>query len=307
MKIAGFVLWVLFLVVSVSADPSFPVTVRDAWGADLTLVRVPKAIVSLTLTTDELLFDLVDPGRIAAIEAFAIDPGISNVAGAAKKVPQVSTDKERLLTLGADLVLVADWKEKDFVQSLRDAKVPVFVVHSPNDFPELRQAIGQLAALVGEPARGRALVARIDRRLAAVAAGWKSGADRPTVLSYSFDGSTYGRGTSFDALVDQAGLVNAATRAGLVGWPRLSQEQVLALDPDFIVLPSWSWDGRDDPQRFLARFLTDPVFAGLKAVKNRRVVVLPDRHLQSTSQYMVDGVEDLARLVQRPGPGDTKP
>jgi len=298
-KAAAFFVFFQVLSLSVTAEPGFPVTVRDAWGAALTLAKAPQAIVSLTLTTDELLSSLVDPGRMAAIEAFATDPGISNVAEWAKKVPvKVSADKEKILALGADLVLVADWKEKDFVQSLRDARVPVFVFHSPNDFEELKSAVRQIAALVGEPARGQALLARVDRRLAVVAGLWRGGVEgnKPTVLAYSFDGSTYGKGTSFDALVQKAGLVNVAARAGMTGWPVLSKEQVVALDPDVVVLPSWSWDGRDDPQKFLDRFRADPVFAGLKAVKNHKVVVLPDRHLQSTSQFMVDGVEDLARI-----------
>jgi iron complex transport system substrate-binding protein len=286
------------LVSAAFADPGFPVTLQDATGAWLTLTSAPKAIVSLTLTTDEILVDLVDPGRLRAIEAFAADPGISNIAAFAQGFPtKITAEKERLIALQPDLVFVADWKEKEFVQALRDAKIPVFVFHSPDNFDQLKQAIHQVATLVGEQAQGKAQWARVEARLAAVAAKVKAvPGKRPTILSYSFWGSTYAKGTSFDALVEKAGLVNAATQAGLSGWPQLSKEQVLALDPDVIALPSWSSDGKDDPVKFREAFVNDPVFAGLQAVKNHRVVVLPDRHLQSTSPFMADGVEDLARV-----------
>lgn len=285
---------------STFAEPGYPVTVRDASGYALTLPAAPRAIVSLTLTSDEILFDLVAPGRLRAIEVFATDPGISNVADRAQSVPlKVTGEKETILSLQPDLVFVADWKEPEFIQALRDAKVPVFVVRAPNTFADLTTAVTQIATLVGEPDKGKALLATVDQRLQAVATRVAGVAPekRVSVLSYSFWGSTYAKGTSFDTLVDRAGLVNAATRAGLAGWPQLSTETLLQLDPDVIVLPSWSYDGKADPNQFLKTFLADPAFAGLKAVKNRRVLILPDRHLQSNSQYMVDGVEDLARAA----------
>jgi len=298
---AFFLAWLFTIgVTGAGASPSFPVTVKDASGTTVTLTAPPQDIVSLTLPTDELLLELVDPSRLKAIEVFAIDPGISNVVDEARKIPRrVKADLEQIVGLKPDLVIVAEWKDKAFVQSLRDAGVKVFVFRSPTDFSELTTAIDQLATLVGEPARGRALEARIDQRLAAVSAKVRLTDPAPTVLMYSFDGSTYGRGTSFDALVSRAGLVNAAAQAGLSGWPKLSKEQVVALDPDFIILPSWSFDGRDSPQKFLESFRSDPAFSGLTAVKTGRVVILPDRHLQATSQFMVDGVEDLVRAAWR--------
>lgn len=286
--------------VSVSAEPGYPVTVRDASGYSLTVSSPPRAIVSLTLTSDEILFDLVPPARLKAIEAFAADPGISNIADKAQSVAlKVTGEKETILSLQPDLVFVADWTEPGLVQALRDAQVPVFVVRSPSTFADLTAAVTQIAALVGEADKGKALLAAVDRRLQAVAGRVQGLAPgkRVSVLSYSFWGSTYAKGTSFDALVEKAGLINAATQAGLSGWPQLSKETLLELDPDLILLPSWSYDGKADPDQFRKTFLSDPAFAGLKAVKNRRVVILPDRHLQATSQYMVDGVEDLARAA----------
>ncbi len=279
---------------------NFPVTVKDAKGFSLTVPAAPRAIVSLTLATDELLLDLVEPSRLKAIDTFAADPGISNIAAWAKTFPtRITGDKEAVLALRPDLVLVADWKDKEFVQTLRDAGTPLFVFRAPRNFDELTAAITELAQLVGEPQKGRQLIAKIQARLAAVADKTKrlGPGPRPSLLFYSFSGSTYGRGTSADALVTAAGLVNAASRAGLSGWPTLSREQLLLLDPDIIVLPSWDYEGKTDSAAQRHRFMADPALAGLKAIRNDRVLVLDDRHLDSTSQYMVDGVEDLARAA----------
>jgi iron complex transport system substrate-binding protein len=285
---------------ALAATPGYPLTITDASGYSLTLADKPKAIVSLTLATDELLVDLVEKSRLAGIDIYATDPGISNVAEFAKDFPvKLTGEKEKIIALQPDLVLVADWKEKEFVQALRDAKIPVFVFKSPNDFDELKTAISQITRLVGEPAKGKAMQDKVDARLAAVATKTKGiAADkRPTVLAWTFYGSTYAKGTSFDALAEKAGLVNAATKAGLTGWPQLSKEQILALDPDIITMPSWSYDGKTSADKYLADFVGDPVFAGLKAVRNKRVIIMQDKHMQATSQYMASGVEDLARAA----------
>lgn len=302
MKALVFVLFVVLALgapaTGAHADPGYPLTVTDASGYRLTLASRPKAIVSLTLATDEILVDLV-PGRLKAIDSFAADPGISNIAPFAQAFPlKISGEKERLIALQPDLVFLADWKEKEFIQALRDAKVPVFVFKTPNNLEQMLEGLVQIAALVGEPSRGQALVSSLQKRLAAVTVRLSLLAGpRLRVLSYSFGGTTYGRGTSFDALAEAAGLVNAATQAGLSGWPQVSKEQVLDLDPDLVVLPSWSYGTKDDPGKFRTDFLHDLVFSSLKAVKNQRVIVLPDKHLQASSQYMVDGVEDLARAA----------
>jgi iron complex transport system substrate-binding protein len=281
-------------------DSGYPLSLADSGGYRLTLKQKPAAIVSLTLASDEILFDLVEPARLKAIDAYADDPGISNIAQAARGISlRLSGEKEKIIALQPDLVLLADWKEMAFVQALRDARVPVFVFRTPTDFAGLATLIRQLGLLCGEPQRAARLQAAVDRRLAAVAARVRTlpAGRRPTVLSYSFYGGTYAAGTSFDALASQAGVINAATRAGLKGWPQLSKEKLLELDPDYIFLPSWSYDGKADPQRFERDFLADPVFASLKAVRERHVRILPDRHLAANSQYMADGVEDIARAV----------
>ena len=300
---AGLVAWVFLLSLGTplaAALPAWPQNFTDAGGHVLRLDHPPRAIVSLTLASDEMLFDLVDRSRLAAITFLATDKGISSIAAAAQSFPRrLSGEKEPIIALQPDLVLVADWKEKEFIQSLRDAGISVFVMHSLDIFVELRTSLTLLGALCGETQKAAALVARIDLRLKAVGdrLAKRAKAKPLGVLSYSFFGTTYARGTSFDALVEAAGLVNVASRAGLKGWPQLSKEQVIALDPDIILLPSWSYEGKVNARDFMAGFVKDPIFSSLKAVRTARVISLPDAHLLSNSQYMVDAVEDLARAA----------
>lgn len=280
-----------------SPDP-WPRRIKDAGGHELVLARPPQAIVSLTLASDEVLFSLVDRKRLKGITFLAGDPGISNVAAAAKDFPvKLQGEKERIVALQPDLVLVADWKEGEFVQSLRQAGVPVFVMRSPRSFADLWDSLRLFGRLTGEDARAGALVDDCRRRLRAIAereAGIPA-ERRRSILSYTLFGSTYGGDTCFNAIAGAAGLRNAA--AGLKGWPQLSKEQILAMDPDLILLPMWSYGGKTDPAQFRRAFVGDPLFASLKAVKGGRVISISDAHFMNNSQYMVDGAEDLAKAA----------
>src|SRR6266542_161108 len=153
----------------IAAQSAWPRSLADATGYRVTLPRQPQAIVSLTLATDEILFDLVDRRRLKGITFLADDQGISNIAAAARSFsPKLSGEKEQIIVLQPDLVLVADWKEKEFIQSLREAGLAVFVFHSPDNFPGLVELVRYLAALTGDESRGEAMIERLTARLRAV-------------------------------------------------------------------------------------------------------------------------------------------
>lgn len=279
---------------------NFPLNIKDYSGTEITIDKKPTSIVSLTLATDEMLTELVDDSRLKAIDTYAADAGISNVADWAKKFPtKINAVLETIINLKPDLVFLADWKEKSFVKQLRDADIPVFVFKTPTSFEELYTAVDQVAMTVGEPAKGDEMNSKIKTRLGEIAEKLLTvdAKNKPSVFSYSFYGSTYAKNTSFDALVNKAGLINSATAAGLEGWPNVSKEKLIELDPDIIILPSWSDGNTENPEKFKKKFIGDESFKNLKAVKNGKVFILSDMHMQCNSQFMVRGVEDLVEIA----------
>lgn len=280
---------------------AYPLTITDYSGEKLTFPKKPERIISLTLATDEILVELVDRARIQALEIYADDPGLSNIVEIAKTFPvKLNAEIEKIIDLQPDLVFVADWKEKEFVQQLKDANIPVFIFKAPVSFDELNKAITDIATLTDEVEKGKAMIEGINTKLKDIAEKINTikPEDKLTVLDYSFYGTTYGKGTSFDELVTKAGLINAAVKAGMTEpWPAVSKEQVIEMDPDIIFLHAWSYDKNTDPQKFAEDFKNDKSFSSLKAVKNNRVYILQDKHTTNNSQNMVLGVEDMAKAA----------
>jgi len=280
----------------------YPLRVTDDTGAAVTLTAPPVRIISLTLATDEMLFTLVDTHRLQGITTFAADPEVSNVAEAAARVPRkLDVNVETILSLDPDLVLVADWSDAGPVHQLRDAGVPVFLMASGVTVASIEDKIARLALLTGEAEKGRAMIAGMEARLSLVEqrVSRLSPAKRLRAMDYAAWGSAQGRGSSWDEMLRRAGLVDAVADFSADEWGQvpLSREKILQLDPDILVLPGWVYGKPSGAAAFFSQITGDPALKGLRAVKTGHVVQMPERLKSTTSQYIVDAVEWLARTA----------
>ena len=272
--------------------------VKDDQGRILKLPHKPKRIVSLSIGTDEVLVHLVPPERIAALTYLSDDPEISNITEQAKRIEtKVKANPEQLIALQPDLLIVPDWQPQELIDTLRQAGLPVFVYQAPNTIHEIKEMIGKLARVLGEEDSGQNLTGAMDRELAAV----KQRIDRIaperrlTVLQFTLLGASGGAGSLFDDICRHAGVVNGAVEIGK--FDLMSKEQILKVNPDVFIMPMWDYTGEHDMGQYMETILSDPGLQPVKAVKNKRLVMVPDRFQSSASQYIVYGVRDVAKAA----------
>ncbi len=280
----------------------YPLRVTDDTGSAVTIAARPVRIISLTLATDEMLLSLVDPQRLSGITFLATDPAISNVAEAAVKIPnKLDVNVETILSLDPDLVLAADWSDAGPVRQLRDAGLPVYLVSSGVTIASIEDKIARLALLTGDNAKGRAMTAGMETRLSAVEqrVSRLPSEKRLRAIDYATWGSAQGRGSSWDEMLRRAGLVDAVADFSSDAWGQvpLSKEKILQLDPDMLVLPGWVYGNPRGAAGFFSQVTGDPALKNLRAVKTGRVVQMPEKLKSTTSQYIVDAVEWLARTA----------
>jgi iron complex transport system substrate-binding protein len=292
-----------FAALSLGAQQNgYPLRLTDDTGAPVTLQARPVRIVSLTLATDEMLLGMVDPGRLQGVTTFASDPAISNVADLVAGVPhKLEVNVETILSLNPDLVLVANWSDAGPVQQLRDAGVPVYLMASGLTIASIEQKVSRLALLVGEQDRGRRIVAAMEERLASVARRVSAlpQDQRLNVIDYATWGSAQGRGSSWDEMLGRAGLVDGVGQLKADEWGQvpLSREKLLQLDPDILVLPGWVYGNPRAAAAFYAQITGDASLKGLRAVRTGRVYQMPEKLKSTTSQYIAEAVEWLARTA----------
>jgi len=285
-----------------AAEEGYPLAVSDDAGNRLVLARRPQRIVSLTMFSDEVLLELVGPGRLIAVTSFATDPAVSNIAERIAAIPnRLDFHAELILSLRPDLVVVANWSEAQAVDQLRAAGLPVYLSSSAITVEQVRQKIRALARVVGEARAGEELVARMDRRLESLSKRLAAVPEdrRLTVLDWSAWGAAMGRGSSWDEVVRRAGLRNAVADLPVDGWGQvpLSKEKLIELDPDLLVLPGWVYGEQGGAEAFYAQVAADPALRNLKALRNRRLVRVPENLRATTSQHMAEAIEFLARAA----------
>lgn len=270
--------------------PPFPVTVTDGLGNEVTVNAKPVKIVSLTLGTDEIMLDMVGPDRLLGVTYLASDATTSNIAARPelKQIKNtVEANPEQIIGLEPDLVLVGSFTKPEVIDQIKHAGITVFVVGNFTGIKPTEDSITTLGKLVGEPDKAASMVADMESKLAEVAGKVGTPATKPRVLYYTSGGYVSGSKTTPDDIITLAGGVNAAA-ATLTDWQVINAEQVIAINPNVVILSPYV---KDD------EFLKNPAFAGLDAVKNGKVVAITDAHMSATSQYIVLAVEDVAKLL----------
>jgi len=201
-------------------------------GAAIVLVALaayPAAaarVVSLNLCADDFLL-LLAPEQAVAVSVLAADPSLSVVAAAARHVAAVRADSEAVLALHPDLVLAGPYGAQTTLALLERRGLRVERLGLPQDFAAIRAETRRVAALLGVPARGEALLADMQARLEA--------ARQPRTQRAVFleaRGYVAGPGSLADSVLRAAGFADA----GQAGRPGL--EALVAHPPDLLVTAS---------------------------------------------------------------------
>lgn len=262
----------------------------------------PMRIASLTLGTDEILLELISPERMVGVTHLADDPEISNVAH--MYPPSISrlrdSTPERVISLNPDLVCVAPYNSADFLKVMERSGLPTYRNEALDGIDPIEAGILDLGKRVGEEVRARDLVTRMRARRARLAARLGDLPRRPRVLFWSA-GFTAGSRTTIDDIIREAGAINVAAEKKLTGSAEISPEQVIAADPDYVLLSRWSVDARE------GRIDNHPLLRNLRAVREKHVLAIDGRYLTSVSHFAVDAAERLAAQLHPERFGDTSP
>jgi len=255
-------------------------------------------IVSLTLSGDEMLLGLVPENRIAGLSGkINEDKEISNIVDKAKKFPKVEGNEEVLMSLEPDLIIVADWLSKRITDIGAITGAKVYFYKTPNSYEEQKKLIRELANLVEEKENGEKLIKNMDDRLKAlqnkITKNYKGA--KPRILMYTSFGTTSGKNTTFSDMVKLINGVNVVAEAGIDRFKDISKEKVIELNPDIIIVPIAK--KYDNINKISKLFFEDPSFKNVKAIKNKKVYFIQYKDITPTSQYMINSIEELAKVV----------
>lgn len=275
--------------------------VTDDQGTVVKFAQKPQKIMTVTISTDNILLGLVKPQQVVACNTLTDDPVSSNIVELAKQIPnRIRHPKvEEILALEPDLVIAADWGNIDYVESLRNMGINVVVVKGAKSSQDIKDNIRLIAAAVGEPQRGEKLIQMMEEKLAEVTAKVaKIPADqRKRVVLISLMNNYGGKGCIYDEACQLAGVTNCLSEYGLVRGDKLTKEMIVQMDPDVLFLPTYNAHGTYDIKAFQDRYLKDPALQQMKAIKAGNVKMPRDSYVYTASQDFPLAVQEIAYTV----------
>ena len=186
------------------------------------------AVVSLDQCADQFVLALAPRADIKGLSYRARAPD-SYLRDDAKGLPLRRVDLESVLAARPQLV-VREWGgDAGMLRRLQDRGIRVVGIDDATDFQGVRANIRRVAAALGEPARGEALIARMDAELGAARGAWRGRSGFYLVPG----GFTAGPDTLIGAMMQTAGMRDASLSPGFQPAPL---EQLVLHPPDAVVL-----------------------------------------------------------------------
>ena len=276
-------------------------SVTDLTGTKVTFSSKPKKIMTFAMYTDQIVLGLVASDHLVGINTLLDDPVLSNIIPIAKKIPKKigNPGAEEVLSMKPDLVIVSDWTQAEKIQSMRDLGLKVVSVKSPETIQDVREAVTQVAAAIGEPEKGKQLIRLMDDKLAEIREKTEKikPENRKNIVLLSLMTAYGGHGSAYSSACQEANVINGIAAAGLKNGQQLTKEMLIKINPDIMLLPVYNDRGKFDTQAFIDSYLKDPSLQTVKAIKNKRLIYPREQFIYNCSQDIVYCVQEIARVA----------
>lgn len=279
-----------------ATGPEQPVIATDTLGTTIVIPKqAPQKIISLGATDSEILAALGVTGRVIGVDAYTDYPP----AMAAK--PKVSDQNglpivEQIIALKPDLVLGYGGEVGQYERQLLQAHLNVVDLPATDLNGSLNEML-LVGQLVHAESAAHTLVNGLRARIAAIqnkvkgqpsVSVYMEADDSNPEAPYVFGGGSFGN----DIITDAGGINIFGTDTTNSGYPTESAEAIIAANPAVIILTEDPRYG-GDPSKVAQR----PGWSAIDAVKNGRVYQLNPDLFQRPGPRVVDGLEQLAKLL----------
>ena len=203
-----------------------------------------------------------------------------------------NTNIEEILALQPDLVLMSTMSQPvEQVEAMENAGAPVFVTRATN-IEGVYEAIEGIGQTVGKSQEAKAVVDSMKLTFDALKAKVPAG-DKPKTVYFEVSPLQYGlwtagKNTFMNELAEMLGLKNIFEDVD--GWAEVSQEQIIARNPDLIVtVTMYFGEGPKPDEEIAAR----AGWADIAAVKNGKILVADNNAITRPGPRLAEAAQSL--------------
>ena len=272
-------------VVEVSIDEdefSYPLTLEDAYGNEVTVEEEPSTVVTVSPAITEIIYALGGESKLIGRSDYDDYP--EAVADIQAVGPIDLPDTELIVSLEPEVVLASSIFSEEAYNALTDAGITVVIVKDETSLDGMIYTVETVADVIGLHDAGQELAMGLSDQISEIynQANETIAEDGITVyycMGFGEYGDyTAGPDTFINDIITYAGCVNAASDAD--GWS-YSTEQLLAADPDIILVPDWGYDA----------FISTEPYSELSAVQNNAVVSVDANIFERVGPRNVDALQ----------------
>jgi iron complex transport system substrate-binding protein len=265
-------------------------TVQDETGRSVRIPIPVRRVVSLAPSLTESIYALGMQDFLVA------DTDYCDYPPEAKKKHKVggatNPSLEEIAVLKPDVVLVTKSLNRlETVQQMDRLGIPAYAT-DPHTVDEIRSSVRRLAQILGNPAAGQTLDSALLKQENALRERLQNVAPKRVLFVVWTDPLiSVGKHTFIaDALV-HAGATSVVESSR--DWPQISLEEMVRLQPEFLVFASGHSEAVSRDMEALAK---RPGWDELEAVKHRKFAVISDA-VNRPAPRLFSAVEDLARQL----------
>jgi iron complex transport system substrate-binding protein len=274
------------------AEGTFPATVKDDMGSSVTINAKPMRIVSTAPASTEMLFALGVGDRVVGVTS--LDDYPPDVAAIAK-VGDFQANTEAVMALSPDLVIGYSGNE-EALAPVQAAGAAVLILN-PMNLEQIYANIVAVGAATGATGQAAEVVKTIEAQIKEVTDAASQLGSSPKVF-YALDNTlwTAGPGSFVDELLALVGATNVGSMQGsdsaaAQAYYQFAPEQLIAADPDVILLPNTAYKSVDE-------FVNDARFSQLAAVKEGHVYLINDVVVTRPGPRIGEGLKTLFEAVR---------
>jgi iron complex transport system substrate-binding protein len=290
--------------ITTNPQPELPASLIDAQGTSVVVTDVSR-ILALDIygTTSRIVFSL-------GLGDNVIGRDTSSAFSEIKHLPRVTPsgntlNAEAILELAPSVIItdtsLGPW---DVLLQMREAGVPLVVVDSVRSIETTTGLIQQVAAALGLASEGEQLAERTAHettaaveRIAAMAPEAEADLLRMIFLYMRGNAGVYyvfGHGSGTDSLIEALGGVDVASQIGWEGMQPVTDEGLVAMNPDLILVMTKGLESVGGVDGLLERF---PAVATTPAGQNRRIVDMDDSEILSFGPNTPAVLDALAKAI----------
>ena len=213
---------------------------------------------------------------------------------------RVALDVKAIAALKPDIVIVEDDDgTTDLVRPLREAGIKVALLRAPKTVKEVEDQTRNVGQLLGRADKAESLITTMMNYIRDTESLRFARRDDPkkTVAVYNENGLYGAPDTLIQDMLKYVNVDNAATKAG-VKWSYMGKkDDLIKVDPDVIIVPADVKAPGFNRDAVLNGYYNDPALKNVKAIKNKKVVIISNEAMMAKTYHIGRGIYNMAQFV----------